>query len=308
MPRNTLQQRFSQAPPPSVTSSPPGRTYQGSQPSQLPSSRGIKRLRPNSPFRVTPKRHLSSTGPFVHHGSSSTPSARTPNAGLAEEIASQIEDEDQEEEDGDKDIIMAVDYRGRRLGCSFYTEQDETLWFVNDVEVNMSGSSGGAAKEILESLRLQIQPTLILFPSRADDLFASSTNGNTLDNQPGVDLNIRPAPEFSVEQGRNKLAGLDLGVNEDCPTFITPNDANDMDADDEYGLGPMLDRVPGKKQSMLRLESYIDTEGSYVSVGCAGAVLINVRRRRAIQNPHAEDVPYQYGVSKLKLWTMENIM
>ena len=69
-----------------------------------------------------------------------------------EETDTQIDGQDEEEEqDGDKDVIMAVDYRGRRLGCSFYTEQDEILWFVNDIEVNMLGSSGGPARELLEN-------------------------------------------------------------------------------------------------------------------------------------------------------------
>lgn len=342
MPRNTLQQHFARASLPPVTSSPPGPTCPRSQSSQPSSSRGIKRPRPSSPFRATPKRHIRPRGLFAHHGSSSSSSTHTralpaplrstlsreisvpfaltpqpgiprplagiPNTGVTEETDTQIDGEDEEEQNGDKDIVMAVDYRGRRLGCSFYTEQDETLWFVNDIEIDMFGAGGGAAREVLESLRFQIQPTVILFPSRADDLFCSTTDGDTLDNHSGVDMSIRPAPEFSVEQGRNKLASLDFDTNDEYATFMTPNDANFMDADDEYGLGPMPERATCKKQSVLRLESYIDTEGNYVSVGCAGAVLLNVRRRRAIQNPHVEEGPDQYGVSRLKLWTMENTM
>ncbi|KAF3286925.1 MutS protein msh5 [Orbilia oligospora] len=342
MPRNTLQRRFTRTSLPPVTSSPPGPTFRKPQSSQLSSSRGTKRPRPTSPFRATPKRHIGPGGLFAYHGSSSSSSTNAkvlptpsgpnlsrespasfvstpqpeivrsftgyPDLDLVEETNAQIDGEAEEEQDGDKAVIMAIDYRGRRLGCSFYTEQDETLWFVNDIEVNIFGSSGGAAREVLESLRFQIQPTAILFPSRADDLFSSNTDSDTLESYPGVDLSIRPAPEFSVEQGRNKLSNLDFESNDEYATFITPNDTNAMDDDDEYGLGPMPGRATGKKQSMLRLESYIDTEGNYVSVGCAGAVLLNVRRRRAIQNPHIEVSPDECGVSRLKLWTMENTM
>ncbi|KAF3312754.1 MutS protein msh5 [Orbilia oligospora] len=342
MPRNTLQRRFTRTSLPPVTSSPPGPTFRKPQSSRLSSSRGTKRPRPTSPFRATPKRHIGPGGLFAHHGSSSSSSTNAkvlptpsgpnlsrespasfvstpqpeivrsftgyPDPDPIEETNAQIDGEAEEEQDVDKAVIMAIDYRGRRLGCSFYTEQDETLWFVNDIEVNIFGSSGGAAREVLESLRFQIQPTAILFPSRADDLFSSNTDSDTLESYPGVDLSIRPAPEFSVEQGRNKLSNLDFESNDEYATFITPNDTNATDDDDEYGLGPMPGRATGKKQSMLRLESYIDTEGNYVSVGCAGAVLLNVRRRRAIQNPHIEVSPDEYGVSRLKLWTMENTM
>ncbi|KAK6530659.1 MutS protein msh5 [Arthrobotrys megalospora] len=342
MPRNTLQPRPTRISLSSVTSSPPGQPYQRSQIPQPSSSLGVKRLRPHSSFRATPKRLLGPGGLSGHQRSSSSSSIHTasfpvaskpnvpresstsfipapgpevsrssagmPSPGLVEDVETRTESGDSELCDEDKDIIMAVDYRGRRLGCSFYTEEDETLWFVNDIEVNLFGAGGGAAREVLESLRFQIQPTVILFPSRADDLFSNATDGDTLDSQPGIDLNIRPAPEFSVEQGRNKLASLDLDIDGDEAMFITPNDANGMGADDEFGLGPIPGRAFSKKQSILRLEGYIDTEGNFVSVGCAGAVLLNVRRRRAIQNPHAEEDSDQYGASRLKLWTMDNTM
>ncbi|KAK6500442.1 MutS protein msh5 [Arthrobotrys musiformis] len=346
MPRNTLRPRLSRAELPPVTSSPPGQAYRGSQASQTLSARGIKRHRPISPFRAAPKRYIGPGGVSVpasaSHGSSSSssshtralpvplgsnlprepslPIAPTPqpeaprsstaasNPPIVGDISAQNDDDDDEEEDGEKDIIMAVDYRGRRLGCSFYTEEDETLWFVNDIEVNLFGGSGGAAKEVLESLRFQIQPTVILFPTRADELFSSVTDSETLDSHSGVDMNIRPAPEFSVEQARNKLASLNFDTMDDHATFVTPNDINPADSEDGLDLRPGPEKAPSKKQSMLRLESYIDTEANYVSVGCAGAVLISVRRRRAIQNPHAEQDSDKYGVSRLKLWTMENTM
>ncbi|KAF3913411.1 hypothetical protein ABW20_dc0109215 [Dactylellina cionopaga] len=204
---------------------------------------------------------------------------------------------------------MAVDYHGRRLGCSFYTEEDETLWFVNDIEVTMLGGGGGAAKEVLDSLRFQIQPTITLFPSRADELFSTNDDNDTLNSVSATNLNIRPAPEFSVEHGRNKLANLafDSEIYQGG-TFITPNDENAMDIDDEFGLGSMSRSTIGKKQRMLRLESFIDTEGNFISVGCAGALLLNVRRKRAIQNPHAAYDTQKSGVSRVKLWTMENTM
>ncbi|EPS45841.1 hypothetical protein H072_260 [Dactylellina haptotyla CBS 200.50] len=338
MPRNTLQPYQSQLSSSSFTSSPPGSKRQPLQVLQQPSSRGTKRPRQSSPFRGTPKSHDSYTkrarfyqppsGSSAYAGQISGPAsglvaheAHSPHLSDsrlnvlrsstgARDLSQDGDARDvtcEDDEDGyyEKGVMMAIDYRGGRLGCSFFTEQDETLWFVNDIEVNMSAASGGAAKEILESLKFQIQPTLILFPSRADELFSNGTDADTVDSAFATDLSIRPTPEFSVEQGRNKLASLNFG-GQDCEqaTFITPDDVESMDLDDG-GFG--CESIPSRKQAMLKLESYIDTEGNFVSIGCAGAVLLHVRRKR-LQNPHVDKRADAYGVSKMKLWTMENTM
>ncbi|KAK6337597.1 MutS protein msh5 [Orbilia blumenaviensis] len=342
MPRNTLEKRPARLSLPPIASSPPGSMNQYFHTLHPPSSRDNKRPRLHSPFRATPRRNAGKDTTPANHGSSSSSSihnrvsqpllgptisdgacapftltaqpdiprssTQTLNRDPVQYVESEPNSEDDEDQDREKDIVMAVDCRGRRLGCSFYTEQDETLWFVNDIEINIFGATGGAAREVLESLRFQIQPTTILFPTRADDLFSSDFDDNTLGNHGGVDLSIRPTPEFSVEQGRDRLASLDFDTDGDFVTFITPNEVDSVEAGNEFGLGPIPGRPLSKKQNRLRLESYIDTEGNYVSVGCAGAVLLNIKRRRAIQNPHAEDNLDQYGVSRLKLWTMENTM
>lgn len=95
----------------------------------------------------------------------STPAVNTAPAAsqLPPPVPEDIDDDDEE----DADIIMAVDYRGRRLGCCFYTEVDETLWFMNDLVVYGGGTAasvadgangaGGliaAGKEILEGCTL----------------------------------------------------------------------------------------------------------------------------------------------------------
>ncbi|EWC48920.1 hypothetical protein DRE_00225 [Drechslerella stenobrocha 248] len=223
-------------------------------------------------------------------------------------------EEEEDEEEQEKEVVMAIDYRGKRLGCTFYTEHDETLWFVNDIQVDTFGARGGAAKEVLESLKFQIQPTIILLPTRTDDLFGAadpSSDSESSTSVPAPDMSIRPAPEFSVEQGKHKLATLNFDREMvQTASFITPNDVEIMEVDDElrFGRSRANTNNPGKKQSILRLDTYIDTEGNYVSVGCAGAVLIYVRRKNMIQNPYADGDSTNYGVSRIKLWTMENTM
>ncbi|KAK6359117.1 MutS protein msh5 [Orbilia brochopaga] len=279
MPRNSLQLRPSRFTSGSFASSPPGVTHSSHA---LPAGTG------NS-IEVQPIEEIERG---LSHGN---------------------EDDDEEE---DKEVVMAVDYRGRKLGCTFYREQDRTLWFVNDINVSMFGPEGGAAKEVLESLKFQIEPTIILFPARADDLFAASDSGGDADTETATtmatDLNIRPASEFSVEQGMNKLANLTFDAQDlQAASFVTPTDTEAMEIDDELRFGQHHQHdgnTTGTKQSVLRLESYIDTEGNYVSVGCAGAVLIYIRRKLKIQNPFADSGAPNDGVSRLKLWTMANSM
>ncbi|KAJ6257392.1 hypothetical protein Dda_8281 [Drechslerella dactyloides] len=351
--RNSLQPRpprFSQA---SFASSPPGTGRRSHADISIESSsRGVKRSRAPSPFRQASTRnrshaHASSSSSSAHtalpfrprlsqinvsHDTSGISSNIIPSEPLIvppvrvgnsnspelddETNQRQSRDQEYDDEEEDKDIIMAVDYRGKRLGCTFYTEEDETLWFVNDIQVSMFGPEGGAAKEVLESLKFQIQPTVILFPARADELFTTTDASGNTDTETitsiMTDLSIRPASEFSVEQGKNKLASLTFDAeNLQATAFMTPTDAEVMAVDGELRFGRTSEwnaNGAGHKQSILRLDSYIDTEGNYVSVGCAGAVLIHVRRKKQIQDPYADPDAPNDGVSRIKLWTMENSM
>lgn len=192
MMRNSLQprpRRFTQ--PSSIASSPPAtsqRSHATTRNSVLSSSRGIKRARPSSPFRQTSTRsrtvgHASSSSSAHSRPRPSEPDIPIGNFGLplhsalpepqvsrpvdlsegngvdAEDEVEQRRPYSDEDEEEDKGIIMAVDYRGKRLGCTFYTEEDETLWFVNDIQVSMFGPEGGAAKEVLESCEFPSTPS-----------------------------------------------------------------------------------------------------------------------------------------------------
>ncbi|KAF3940947.1 hypothetical protein ABW19_dt0205564 [Dactylella cylindrospora] len=336
MPRNTLQPRKPRFRSSSSVTPTPGGTFRHSQASEVPRAlgRGVKRPRPHSPFRDFPTRILpsgskpSSASISANDVSPANAARITNNPGslhlstLSAESehpvprvsgdAMDIPDEvmgDGGDDDHEHDIILAVDYRSKRLGCTFYTESDETLWFVNDIQVNVWGAGAATSRDMLDGLKFQIQPTVILFPSRADELFAEGEDNETLNSASGTSLNVRPAQEFSVEQGRNKLAGLNFypkGFQD--ATFITPDNMDLMDVDSLDSLLGGPDHLSGNKQSILRLDSYIDTENNWVSVGCAGAVLTHVRRQRAIRNPHDDHTDSLYGVSRIKLWTMRDTM
>lgn len=45
------------------------------------------------------------------------------------------DENDSDSDDGSDHIIMAVDQRGSKMGCAYYTAADETLSFMEDVEL-----------------------------------------------------------------------------------------------------------------------------------------------------------------------------
>ena len=89
-------------------------------------------------------------------------------------------------------------------------------------------------------------------------------------------LEVRPSPEFGYEAGKNKLLNLNLtsGV-EPRVAFITPEDIGSYgshDTGDDMGY-------TGRQEKLLRLSSKVDIE-SRLTVGCAGAVLTYLQRRK----------------------------
>lgn len=90
-------------------------------------------------------------------------------------------------------------------------------------------------------------------------------------------LAVRPSAEFAYEAAKNKLYNLRIGAP-DGPqvTFVVPGD---VIAGDEDGFGGDED-YPGRQGQLLRLSGWIDLD-SHLTVGCAGAVLSYIQRRRA---------------------------
>lgn len=121
-------------------------------------------------------------------------------------------------------------------------------------------------------------------------------------------LEVRPSPEFSYEPGKNKLINLRIGSDVGPRvTFITPGDAGDADAYDDYGDGSGAG-FTGRQGQLLRLSGWIDVE-SRVTVGCAGAVLTYLQRRKAVQFlPGDIDSELAYRVSTIEMFSLNGMM
>jgi len=116
---------------------------------------------------------------------------------------------------------------------------------------------------------------------------------------------MRPSPEFNYEAGKRKLIDVrTLRQGRPLANFVVPGEDT---AYEEYGDGyeTGFTRHQGK---LLRLSGWVDVE-SQVSVGCAGAVLTYLQRRRAVQYlPGDEDAFRAFRISAIEMFTLDGIM
>lgn len=77
---------------------------------------------------------------------------------------SETEEEIKKREDADamNEIIMAIDMRERgTLGCAYYIVREEKLYMMEDIKM--------AGLDIVDLLKLHVQPTILLISSRANE-------------------------------------------------------------------------------------------------------------------------------------------
>ncbi|KAK0754086.1 muts domain V-domain-containing protein [Schizothecium vesticola] len=184
-----------------------------------------------------------------------------------------------------------------KLFQAMHDTLDETLYLEEDVA--MSGL------EAAETLVLRVQPTTIIVPDRAPDPLiellerdahrldegaSSGENGTYVFRHLG-------SAEFDYDTGREHLADLDLGPH--------PPDALEVFPVEDV---PAKCLNSSKHAKLTRLSESVNLD-SLLSIGCAGAVLNDVERRRVAENSFSEDGgTVAFRVRSIKNNTPENIM
>lgn len=114
-------------------------------------------------------------------------------------------------------------------------------------------------------------------------------------------LECRPGAEFGYEFSKHKLASLHLGEHRGPRvTFVVPGDvmADQADGDDDPH------HFPGRQGQLLRLSGWINMDSS-LTVGCAGAVLAYLQRRRAATYlPHDEAAAAMFRVTTVEMFSL----
>ncbi|KAG0641233.1 muts domain V-domain-containing protein [Tuber brumale] len=195
------------------------------------------------------------------------------------------EGEDNDEDEDSEGVIMAVDYKSRKIGCAFYSMVDQKLSLMEDIELPTS--------EYLEALKFQIKPTVLLIASRFNETLETTLNPEYKDEYATpYHISIRPTGEFSYEAARNKLISIKIG-QADGPilTLQTPGDIHDIATDQK------------RRGNLLRLAGWVSVD-SRISVGCSGAVLTYLQRKLAAASLTDKVV----SVANLEMWSMNDTM
>lgn len=171
-------------------------------------------------------------------------------------------------------------------------------WLANDTEV-----------------KLFIDPTVILVSTKCSDEMidrldpelrgseAASIDGRNDQTRLPYLLECRPHSEFGYESARTKLVNLRIG--QDHGPTVTYTIPGDLVTDDG---GYDDDGFAGRQAQFLRLAGWINME-SRLTVGCTGAVLSYLQRRRSTAYlPGDRDAELLFRISKIKMFTLKGSM
>ncbi|KAL8771108.1 MAG: hypothetical protein Q9209_003279 [Squamulea sp. 1 TL-2023] len=237
---------------------------------------------------------------------------------------------------------MAIDVRDRgTVGCAYYVAREEKLYMMQDV--NSGGidiietceyfSQRNSTDAETRQVRLHAQPTVILLSTKSDESVCTylDPNGGNLNsaaedgefrhsyrlstlndaNVLAVDfaspylLEVRPSPEFGFESAKSKLSNIRLANHTTSSmSYVTPGDAESYE---DYIESNEPDYT-GRQGKLLRLSGIVDLE-SRLTVGCAGAVLTYLQRRKAVVFlPSDDGAQPAFQVSAIEMFSLAGVM
>jgi DNA mismatch repair protein MSH5 len=190
------------------------------------------------------------------------------------------------------EVIMAIDVgKDGKIGCAYYVAMDEEL--VLEEEVSMGGI------EAVGTLLLHVQPTSIIIPNRSPgdlidflerDAHRFDDNEGSEGEQGSYILRHVVSLQFDYEEGKEALASLDLEPSRPDAVEIVS-----LEEEHARSVGSSL------HGRLMRIAEKINFE-SCLSVGCAGAVLHDLERRRAAEDiPDGEGGSIPFRVSAVKM-------
>ncbi|RLL94950.1 hypothetical protein CFD26_102223 [Aspergillus turcosus] len=161
------------------------------------------------------------------------------------------------------------------------------------------------AIDIRESVIEQTKPTVLLTSARVDYLnTAQSSEQDGAHRYLPYQLDIRPSQEFSHSNATAKLAALEVAsAHEQRIKFFVPhNGLIDPEQLDAESLGFTL-----QEGRLLHMASSIDMENT-VTIGCAGAVLAYLQRRRTTDSITALGSTGAYQVRSVEMFSLKGTM
>ncbi|MCJ1281630.1 MutS protein msh5 [Xylographa opegraphella] len=277
-------------------------------------SRSSRHIHSNSRLRntaVVDQAISKPTTPSLRSRSSTTPSSRS-DAIVPDDTGPEAEGDGainaREEDDALNEIVMALELRSRdTVGCSYYVAREEKLYLMSDMKI--------CGLEIVESLKLYAKPTIVLISVRIDERVHDlldpehtiGTSNHLEEHQFSLPyiVDLRPSTEFQYEAGKRKLVEFQSAREDhsNASLLVPGDDGAFMGHGEAYAAG-----YTNRQGKLLRLSGRLDLE-SQLSVGCAGAILSYLQRRRAVQYlPGDDDATRAFGIHDIEMFTLENIM
>ncbi|KAF9425765.1 MutS protein msh5 [Podila epigama] len=168
----------------------------------------------------------------------------------------------------DSEIILAVNYRGRQLGCAYFDTRWPKLFIMNDMTECKSLDvleMQNIEEHYYHLVKVQVRPTLIFVSSRLEEtmleILKSDVGGE-------CKVEVRPNGEFSPPLGKSKLISVMINTSR----AARPCRANEM----QPPPAVLTDDATRKEGEML-LANIIDIQ-STESIGCAGAIISHLSR------------------------------
>ncbi|KAJ5752620.1 DNA mismatch repair protein MutS core [Penicillium odoratum] len=227
--------------------------------------------RPSFEARVTSAPSPVQRNP-VHPESSAARQLRTP---FCSETHHEVDCSGSSIDDDLDHVIVAIDIKDYgTVGCAYYSAEEEKMYLLGD------SRSGGM--ETIDTLIAQIKPTVILTPPRVDlasihGQTQSLAHENDSSSYLPYQVDVRPTQDFSHSNAENRLIALDASSShEDRIRFFVPHSG--LTGPEEVSLEDMGFTL--HEGRLLHISSIIDMENP-VTIGCAGAVLTYLQKRRA---------------------------
>lgn len=135
-------------------------------------------------------------------------------------------------------------------------------------------------------------------------MFQTLTSLDDQDRLP-YQIDIRPSQEFSYEASKNKLTTLKDIFDRDQHSvhFLVPGEPAAYDESNLAELGST-----DRQGKLLRLSGLIDLD-SRVSVGCLGAILACIQRRRVAEYLPEDQAAYEaYRVREIEMFSLKGSM
>lgn len=114
-------------------------------------------------------------------------------------------------------------------------------------------------------------------------------------------LDVRPSQEFSYENAKNKMVALEISsIHEERLQFLVPhNGMISPEHLDTESTGFTL-----QEGRLLHMSSSVDME-NVVTIGCAGAVLTYLQRRRAMEPSLGNATSDAYAVKSVEMFNLK---